>query len=242
MRPKRVTGEYTGTGPWWLRSLVIRGSISHSTERIPAMLKIWGRTTSSNVQKVLWCCAELDIPFERVDLGGPFGGNRDPEYLKLNPNGLVPTVKDGDLIMWESNTICRYLATTHNGERLYPRDPAARTLVERWMDWQLAVIGGPMGQLLFGLIRTKPEARDPAAIDAARRRALAAWTIIDDELKGQPYLAGAELSLAEIVLGTQIYRWFAFPIERPALGNLRAWYNRLRERPGFKAHIETAIT
>jgi glutathione S-transferase len=207
-----------------------------------AMLQIWGRASSSNVQKVLWCCAELDLPFERVDLGGPFGGNRDPEYLQLNPNGLVPTVKDGDLIMWESNTICRYLASTHNGERLYPRDPAARTHVERWMDWQLAVVGPPMGQLLFGLIRTKPEARDPAAIDAARRRALTAWTIVDDELKNQPYLAGAELSLAEIVLGTQIYRWFAFPIERPPLDNLRAWYNRLRERPGFKTHIETAIT
>jgi len=93
------------------------------------MLKIWGRASSSNVQKVLWCCAELDLPFERVDIGGAFGGNRDPEYLALNPNGLVPTVKDGDLIMWESNTICRYLASTHNGERLYPRDPAARTHV-----------------------------------------------------------------------------------------------------------------
>ena len=120
------------------------------------MLKIWGRATSSNVQKVLWCCAELDIEFERVDVGGPFGGNRDPEYLALNPNGLVPTVKDGDLVMWESNTICRYLAATRNGEHLYPRDPAARTHVERWMDWQLAVIGPPMGQLLFGLCAARP--------------------------------------------------------------------------------------
>jgi glutathione S-transferase len=207
------------------------------------MLKIWGRATSSNVQKVLWCCAELDIPFERVDLGGPFGGNRDPEYLGMNPNGLVPTVKDDGLIMWESNTICRYLAATRNGERLYPKDPVSRTHVERWMDWQLAVVGPPMGQLLFGLIRTKPEARDQAAIEAARRRALAAWMIVDDEIKDRgPYLAGPELSLAEIVLGTQIYRWFAFPIERPTLDNLRAWYDRLRQRSGFKTHIETPIT
>jgi glutathione S-transferase len=206
------------------------------------MLKIWGRTTSSNVQKVLWCCAELDIPFERVDVGGPFGGNRDPEYLALNPNGLVPTVKDGDLIMWESNTICRYLAATRNGERLYPRDPASRTHVERWMDWQLSVIGPPMGTLLFGLVRTKPEARDPAAIEAGRRRALAGWEIVDDALKDRPYLGGDELSLAEIVLGTQIYRWYAFAIERPGLTNLRAWYDRLRTRPGFRSHIEIAIT
>jgi glutathione S-transferase len=207
-----------------------------------AMLKIWGRSTSSNVQKVLWCCAELDLPFERLDVGGPFGGNRDPEYLKLNPNGLVPTVKDGELIMWESNTICRYVASTRNGERLYPRDPGARTQVERWMDWQLAVIGAPMGQLLFGLVRSTPETRDAAAIEAARRRALAGWAIVDDALADRPYLAGNQLTLAEIVLGTQIYRWFTFPIERPALGNLRAWYDRMHARPGFKEHIEIPIT
>ena len=206
------------------------------------MLKIWGRASSSNVQKVLWCCAELGLEFERLDVGGPFGGNRDPEYLRMNPNGLVPTVKDGDLIMWESNTICRYLASTRNAERLYPRDPAARTHVERWMDWQLAVIGPPMGQLLMGLVRSTPETRDNGAIEAARRRAATAWNIVEDEVKGQPYLAGQELSLAEIVLGTQIYRWFAFPIERPDLPNLRAWYDRVRQRPGFKKHIETAIT
>ena len=206
------------------------------------MLKICGRASSSNVQKVLWCCAELGIEFERVDVGGPFGGNRDPDYLAMNPNGLVPTVKDGDLVMWESNTICRYLAATRNGEHLYPRDPAARTHVERWMDWQLAVIGAPMGQLLFGLVRSTPETRDPTAIESARRRAAAGWTIVDDEVKDRPYLAGDHLSLAEIVLGTQIYRWFAFPIERPDLPNLRAWHDRMHQRPGFKKYIETGIT
>jgi glutathione S-transferase len=206
------------------------------------MLKIWGRATSSNVQKVLWCCAELDLEFERLDVGGPFGGNRDPHYLAMNPNGLVPTVKDGDLVMWESNTICRYLASTRDGAQLYPRDPAARTHVERWMDWQLAVIAPPMGQLLFGLVRSTPETRDPSAIEGARRRAAAAWTIIDDEVKDRPYLAGDHLSLAEIVLGTLIYRWFAFPIERPELPNLRTWYDRMHQRPGFKKHIETGIT
>ncbi len=206
------------------------------------MLKIWGRTTSSNVQKVLWCCAELDIPYDRTDWGGPFGGNRDPEYLKLNPNGLVPTVIDGDLVMWESNTICRYLCATRGGARLYPRDPAARTHVERWMDWQLAVIGAPMGGLLQGLVRAKPEERDAAAIEAARRRAVVAWTIVDDAVASRPYLGGNDLSLAEIVLGTQIYRWFNFPIERPELKNLRAWYERFRNRPGFKQHIAMPIT
>jgi len=131
------------------------------------MLKIWGRTTSSNVQKALWCCAELGIEYERLDLGGPFGGM---------------------------------------------------------------------------LIRAQPEQRDQAAIEAARLQALAAWTILEDELEHRPYLAGPELTLAEIALGIMVYRWHAFPIERPPLKNLKAWYERMRERPGFKAHIEIPIT
>jgi glutathione S-transferase len=206
------------------------------------MLKIWGRTTSSNVQKVLWCCGELDIPFERVDIGGPFGGNQDAEYLALNPNGLVPTVQDDGLVLWESNTICRYLAVTRGGERLYPAAPAPRAYVERWMDWQLSTIGPPMGQLLYGLIRTKPEARDHAAIEAARRKALTAWTIVEDALDSSPFLAGEGLTLAEIVMGTLVYRWHAFPIERPPLRRLKAWYDRMRERPAFKTYIEIPIT
>jgi glutathione S-transferase len=222
-----------------MKSVGIRGLCQGETR----MLKIWGRTTSSNVQKVLWTCAELGLEYDRTDWGGPFGGNQDPEYLKLNPNGLVPTVIDGDLVMWESNTICRYLGSTHaNGERLYPRDPAARTHVERWMDWQLSVIGAPMGALLQGLIRSIPETRDATAIEAARRRAIAAWEIVDDAVLDRPYLAGQSLSLAEIVMGTHIYRWYNYPIERPDMPHLRAWYQRFCDRPGFKNHIVMPIT
>jgi glutathione S-transferase len=207
------------------------------------MLKIWGRTTSSNVQKVLWTCAELGVEYDRVDHGGPFGGNRDPEYLRLNPNGLVPTVIDGALVMWESNTICRYLCNTHpNGGSLYPTDFAERTHVERWMDWQLSVIGAPMGALLQGLIRSTPETRDAAVIEAARRRAITAWEIVDDALEGQPFLGGKSLSLAEIVMGTHIYRWFNYAIERPSMPKLHAWYERCLARPGFKNHIVMPIT
>src|SRR6185312_485743 len=127
------------------------------------MLKIWGRTTSSNVQKVLWTCAELDIRFERVDWGGPFGGNKDPAYLAMNPNGLVPTVEDDGLIIWESNTITRYLCVTRGGAHLHPPDPAQRTRVERWMDWQLQSLAAPLSALLFGYYRLPAEQRDPVA-------------------------------------------------------------------------------
>jgi glutathione S-transferase len=145
-------------------------------------------------------------------------------------------------VLWESNTICRYIATTQRGERLYPTAPAARALVERWMDWQLSTVGPPMGALLYALIRSRPEQRDQAAIEAARRKALTAWTIVDEALDGRSFLAGPELSLAEIVMGTQVYRWHGFPIERPVLKNLKSWYDRMRERPAFRIHIEIPIT
>ena len=201
------------------------------------MLKIWGRTTSSNVQKVLLTCAELDIPFERVDLGGPFGGNRDPAYLALNPNGLVPTVEDGGLVIWESNTIIRYLCAKHHGAHLHPTDLARRTEVERWMDWQLAALGPPMGVMLMGWYRTPPEQRDARALEAARLRAIEYWTMLERQLERGPYIAGAEFTLADIVLGMFGHRWHVYPIERPSLPRLKAWYERIAERPGFQAHI-----
>jgi glutathione S-transferase len=206
------------------------------------MLKIWGRTSSSNVQKVLWTCAELDIAFERVDWGGPFGGNKDPAYLAMNPNGLVPTVQDGALIIWESNTIIRYLCATRGGERLHPRDPARRTEVERWMDWQLAALAQPMGVMLFGYYRMPPEQRDAKALEAARLRAIELWAIVERQLERGPYIAGEDFSLADIVLGMFGHRWHAYPIERPSLPLLRAWYERIGERPGFKTHIAGPVT
>ncbi len=201
------------------------------------MLKIWGRATSSNVQKVLWTCAELDIEFERVDWGGPFGGNKDSGYLAMNPNGLVPTVQDGALVIWESNTIIRYLCATRGGGHLHPSDPARRTEVERWMDWQIASLAQPMGAMLMGYYRTPPERRDPKALEAARLRALDLWSMVERQLEGGPYMAGAEFSLADIALGMFGYRWHVYPIERPSFPRLKAWYERVAERPGFKTHI-----
>ncbi len=206
------------------------------------MLKIWGRKNSSNVQKVLWTCAELDIRFDRVDWGGAFGGNQDPAYLAMNPNGLVPTVKDGDLVIWESNTIMRYLCATRDGERLHPKDPARRTQVERWMDWQLQSLTPPMTTLLLGYYRMPAEKRDPAALEAARQRGGELWAMVEGQLGQSDYLAGDALTLADITLGIFAHRWHSYPIERPSLPRLAAWYGRIATRPGFRAHVAGPVT
>ena len=142
------------------------------------MLKIWGRTNSSNVQKVLWTCADLGIPYERVDWGGKFGGNDDPAYRAMNPNGLVPTVQDGEIILWESNTIIRYLCNTRNGASLYPADAGKRSRVERWMDWQLSKLNTPMAAMLWGYYRTPPDKRDSAALEKCRSDAITLWHLL----------------------------------------------------------------
>ncbi|MFI4988052.1 MAG: glutathione S-transferase family protein [Alphaproteobacteria bacterium] len=202
-----------------------------------ATLKIWGRKTSSNVQKVLWCCDELGIPFERVDIGGPFGGNDDPQYRALNPNGLVPTVEDNGLVLWESNSIIRYLARKYGKGALYPQDPAAAATAERWMDWQLAHLNPALVPIFFAYVRTPPEKRDMAAIEAARQRTIPLWRMVDAQLAKGPYLNGEQLSLADMPCGIWAYRWHTMPIERPELPHLAAWYKRLCARPPYRSHI-----
>jgi glutathione S-transferase len=208
------------------------------------VLKIWGRTSSSNVMKVLWCCTEINEPYERVDWGGQFGGNDDPAYRDKNPNGRVPTVEDGGTIIWESNSILRYLCTTRGAEQLYPKDPAKRTFVERWMDWQLAHTGGAMTTLFFGHVRTPAEKRNPVALEAARKEAIEVWRIVEHWLdhRGSDYLAGADFSIGDIPVAIQARRWFGFPIERPDLPRLKAWYDRVAVRPGFAKHVGGPMT
>jgi glutathione S-transferase len=201
------------------------------------MLKIWGRASSSNVQKVLWCCEELGIAYERIDAGMQFGRTKDPEYLAMNPNGLVPTVQDGDAVIWESNTILRYLATTRGGARLYPTEPVARSHVERWMDWQLATLTAPMTTLLFQLYRTPPAERKPAEIEAARVRAQALWHLLDQQLARREYLAGGSFSLADICIGIFGYRWLNYDIQREPTPHVSSWFERIKARPGCATHV-----
>ena len=202
------------------------------------MLKIWGRPTSSNVMKVVWTCAELGLDFDRVDIGGPFGGNREPDYLAKNPNGLVPTLEEPDgFILWESNSIVRYLAAGHGSGTLSPSDPRQRADAERWMDWQLTTVGPALGPIFHGLVRTPEDQRDPAAIAAAVTKTAELFQVLEKRMAGQAWLCGDQLTIADIPYGPILHRWFRLDFERPDFTALQAWYDRLCERPGFAQHV-----
>ncbi|GGG47805.1 glutathione S-transferase [Caldovatus sediminis] len=203
------------------------------------MLTIWGRTSSSNVMKVLWLCDELGVTYDRIDAGGAFGRTRDPDYLAKNPNALVPTIEEEDgFTLWESNTILRYLCNTRpGGAALYPAAPRERAEVERWMDWQLSRVTGPMTTLFFTYVRTPEEDRDLAAAARARDAAEELWGILDARLAGREFIAGAAFTIADIALGIQAHRWFNLPVARAERKNLRGWYERLGQRPAYRRHV-----
>jgi glutathione S-transferase len=200
------------------------------------MLKIWGRTNSINVQKVMWTVAELGLPHERVDAGMAHGVVGEPWYAEINPNKLVPAIDDDGLVLWESNVIVRYLAGKHAAGTLMPTDPAARAQAEMWMDWQQTSLPG-FGTMFLGLIRTAPEKRDMAAIRAGQESTETGLRLVDKYLAGRSSMLGDQLTIADIPLGCVAYRWYALPIERPELPNLRAWYERLTARPAFRQHV-----
>jgi glutathione S-transferase len=206
------------------------------------VLRVWGRSNSINVQKVLWCCEELNVPYHRVDVGGRFGGNMEPEYLRLNPNGLVPTISDGGFVLWESNAIVRYLANRHGMGTLCPEDLVERADADRWMDWQMGTLWASFRPAFIGLVRTPPEERDGASIAAAIEKTAGNLAILDAHLADQDYIAGPSLTMADIPLGVTAYRWFTLDIERPLMPNLEAWYERLRARDSYRATVMSPLS
>ena len=205
------------------------------------MLKIFGRTNSINVQKVMWTVAELGLPHQRVDAGMAHGVVNEPWYADLNPNRLVPAIDDGGVVLWESNVIVRYLAARHAAGMLMPADAALRARAEMWMDWQQTSLPG-FGPLFLGLIRTPPEQRDMAAIRAGQENTEGALRLLDKYLANRTWMIADHLTVADIPLGCVAYRWYALPIERPELPNLRAWYQRLTARPAFAQHVMLPLT
>ena len=201
------------------------------------MLKVWGRKTSSNVQKVMWAIGDLELAHERVDIGGAFGGNKEGPYLAMNPNGLVPTLEDGDAMIWESNSIVRYLATKYGAGTLEPADLKTRARASQWMDWQLSVAGPAIFGAFWGLIRTPPEKRDHAAIAASQQKTTEAMKIFDANLSRHAYAAGENFSMGDIPVGIMVYRFRQLVPDRPPLPNLERWYAQIEKRPGFRDHV-----
>jgi glutathione S-transferase len=201
------------------------------------MIRIWGRNTSVNVQKVMWAIGELALPHERIDVGGSFGKNKEPAYLAINPNGLVPTLEEDGFFLWESNSIVRYLAAKYGAGLLEPKDLRARARASSWMDWQLSVAGPAITPMFWGLIRTPPEKRDPAAIEASRERTTGAMEILDAALAKSAFLAGEALSMGDIPAALMAYRFRRLVPESSGLDHLERWFVGIEARPAFQQHV-----
>jgi glutathione S-transferase len=198
------------------------------------MLRIYGYAESINVRKVLWTCAELGLDFEREDWAGPFRSTSDPVYLALNPVALVPVIDDDGTIIWDSNTIARYLAASRGRTDLLPTDPRERARIEMWMDWQASDFNNSWRIAFQGLVRRNPDYQDVGAIE----RSMASFShmvgVIDAELgKSGGYICGPQFSLADIPIGLSIHRWRSMPVDRPRLANVDRYYERLCKRAGF---------
>jgi glutathione S-transferase len=210
------------------------------------MMKLYGRRSSINVQKVLWCLAELGLEegrdFERIDAGLQFGVNDTPEYLALNPNGLVPVLVDGATVLWESNTIVRYLAASRGNESLLPTDPAGRADIEKWMDWQLATLWATLRVAFLGLTRTPENERNYDTIRNSHRQAGHLLGIANAALQEQPYLALDRFTAADIGVALAAQRWFMLAdkfserldtsADMPAL---QSWLETVTQRSAYGA-------
>jgi glutathione S-transferase len=203
------------------------------------MITMWGRKTSSNVQKAMWAVGELGLEVNRIDVGGAFGQTKEPKYLAMNPNALVPTLEEEDgFTLWESNSVVRYLAAKHdkNGV-LEPKDPKQRALASQWMDWQLSVVGPAITPCFWGLIRTPVEKRDLAAIKTSQGKTTDAMVILDKQLGKTAYVAGPAFSYGDIPVGVMAYRYRQLVPGRPSTPNLDRWYETIAKRKAFHDHV-----
>ena len=202
-------------------------------------LTIWGRANSVNVQKVLWCLSELDIAYRRIDAGMAFGKNNEPDYLAMNPNGRVPTLVEGDFVLWESNSIMRYLVLSDGkGSPIYPQAPKARASVDRWLDWTLSTLQPVDRPVFWALVRTPVEKRDMVAIQKDADAEAVQWRIVDAQLASRRFIEGDDFTIADIALGAYARRWFGVEgISKPKLANLERWFAQFASRPGFQKFI-----
>jgi glutathione S-transferase len=201
------------------------------------MLRILGKASSINVRKVLWTCAELQIPFEREDWGSGFRSTNDAQFLALNPCAMVPVIQDGDFTLWESNSIIRYLAARYDGSHLYPTDAQTRARVDQWIDWQASELNRSWSYAFLSLVRQSPEHQDSAALAVGIEQWSKNMAILDRQLeKTGAYVSGEQFSLADIPIGLSVNRWFETPLAHPDFAAVKAYYERLSLRPGYVLH------
>jgi glutathione S-transferase len=197
-------------------------------------LRVLGRSTSINVRKVLWTCAELDLVFDPVE--------SDPHLLARNPNAMVPVIQEGDFVLWESNTICRYLAGRDPRSKLLPKEPEPRALVEQWMDWQIAELNPAWRYAFVGIVRKHPEFQDRDLIAASVENWNRHMKLLDAHFAaGGQFITGESFTLADVVIGLATHRWLHSPIDRPHLDALHEYYQRLSVRPAFRAHVSADV-
>jgi glutathione S-transferase len=226
------------------RRIRVRLANQQTGKRIYRMLTIWGRANSVNVQKVLWCCDELVLPYERIDAGMQFGRVTEPAYLAMNPTARIPTLVDGDFVLWESNSILRYLVMQYGSSSpLYPPEPQQRASIDRWLDWSLSTLQPAERPVFWAIVRTPAAERDAVKLTADLAAVTVLWKLVDTHLQGRFFLEGEKCTLADIVIGAYAKRWFGLDgIERPSLPNLERWYSRLATRTGFRKYVDFPLT
>ncbi|MEZ5782128.1 MAG: glutathione S-transferase family protein [Rhizobiaceae bacterium] len=202
------------------------------------MITVWGRATSGNVQMVMWAIAELKLEHKRLDVGGAFGGNDTAEFKAMNPNGLVPVVRDGDgPFLWESAAIVRYLAASYGDAQFWPTSPIARAQADMWAEWiKTSFAPVLLPNLFWPIIGVTPDKRDHAAIAAAAARMKPLALMLDQRLSEGDYIGGKDLCFADIIVGTLLYRYFTLEFDRAETPHLRAYYDRLSARPAYAEH------
>jgi glutathione S-transferase len=206
------------------------------------MLKIWGRLSSINVRKVVLAAQWLQIPFERIDAGHEFGVVQTPEYLRKNPNGLIPLMEDGDFQLWESNVIVRYLCAKHSPDKLYPDSLARRFDAERWMDWQQTTLN-PAGRNAFvQLLRTPADKRNASLVAQSVAATEPLMAMLDEHLSGREFMAGNVFTMADIPIACEIHRWHGLPLERPARPHLERWYQGILARPASRGVLDFPLS
>jgi len=205
------------------------------------MIRVWGRRSSVNVQKVLWTLAELDIPFVRETVGGSFGGNRDADFLRMNPNGLIPVILDGDVTMFESNAIVRYLAARYRAGLLRPHDDRSLAWAEQWMEWQQSSVYPHVSAIFWNNVRLPPDKRDAAAVAAAEKAIVEPLKIADRHLAQHDWFAGEKFSFGDIVMGCIFWRYMALDCMKPDMPHVMEWFEALKRREPYRQWVMVPV-